>query len=391
MTLQKWKAQMGRGGAHIPEPVAASAAPGADDETPDYLGARRHANSGDDYTSAFEGELGRTAKEAGIGLLKSPIDLVKGAVNTVLHPLDTLMGLGKAVAHPVDTAMNLARNPREAGSQLGQLLLAPKVPGAAEAAITEGPGIAGRGLSAVGRGAEAVGNSGVLRKAQKLAPLELITGHPLAAAVSAAAPEVLTGGGRLAQRGGAALEGLTEAARARKGAVADPFAEAAALERQSTEVPGSSYKETPGPMAGPLEDTPFTHEAFVENLRKSAGAPKDVPNGGLTESDAFKGLQTAVRKSNLSPAQSAVESFLENDPQAAVGGEGRTAGGAPSQLLNDVFGETTGDLNGVRNGTVEPHISPSALDELSQMSGRALSPDAAQALLNKYRNVRVGG
>lgn len=202
MTLQEWKASLGGHGG-----TAASAPAGAADDgtTPTPYGPMRTATSGDDFTSAAEGELWRTAKEAGIGLARSPIDLVKNLFNTVAHPIDTAAGIAHTVAHPVERAEALMKSPRDAGSALGQLLLSPKVPGAVEGA----PGVVGRGVSAVGRGAEALGTSKAIRGMSKLGAVgEVLHGNPGMGIASAVIPPALEYGGQALQKGGAALEGL---------------------------------------------------------------------------------------------------------------------------------------------------------------------------------------
>jgi hypothetical protein len=52
------------------------------------------------------------------------------------------------------------------------------------------------------------------------------------------------------------------------------------------------------------------------------------------------------------------------------------------------FEEGSGGLSDVAAGKIQPYTSPSALAKLSEMSGRALSPEEAQALLTKYQNVK---
>jgi len=344
--------------------------------------------------------------------------------HAVMHPLDTLWN---AVATPVDEARRAVKsgidtvtgngeNGRaisaaemfkhlggavplvgkplmDAGDKLGNGDLAG---GAGElAGIASGallpkvPGALADSMEAVGRGAEALGKSKTLARAQALAPIEAVTGHPIAAAASLAAPPLLRGGGRLAQRGGAALNGLLEATG--KAPEAEVAAAAGDPAVRSTEVPynwgwhkmaGEEVPVEPNaftgsskvPAASRNSDVPFTHEGFVNDMKQSV-AP---PNGGLTETPAFKGLQDAVRRSNLSP----IQKFLEDDPQAALGGEGRMTG---------QFEEGSGGLSDVAAGNITRHPVPalSPLDELSQMSGRALTPEQAQALLDRFQGFGV--
>jgi hypothetical protein len=169
-----------------------------------------HPSSTETPTEAFMGEVGRTAGEAGIGLLKSPLDLIKNTLGMVRHPIDTIENTANAVAHPVDTFNALGDNPREAGSLLGQMLIAPKVPGMMKTAALEGPGVVGRTMGTVGRGLEA-GGSAVLDAKGPLGMTAAGTaafGHPGYAALEFGVPFAAKYGGRGIQRLGASLEGL---------------------------------------------------------------------------------------------------------------------------------------------------------------------------------------
>lgn len=160
-----------------------------------------HPGLGDTPESARNEELMRTAKEAGIGLLRSPYDLVKGMFNTVAHPIDAVSGMAHTVAHPLDTIKAIGDDPRAGGSMLGQLLLAPKVPAITDAA----PGVIGRGISAVGRGAEAVGGSVPARTAGALAGLGSALHGNLTGMAEALIPPALEYGGKGLQATGDAI------------------------------------------------------------------------------------------------------------------------------------------------------------------------------------------
>lgn len=159
---------------------------------------------------AAVGEGFRTAGEAAKGFLESPLDMAKGAYNTVRHPLDTMLGIARTVAHPIDAVKALGDDPRAAGSLLGQMLLAPKIPGAADTALSEGPGVVGRGIGAVGRASEAAGDAVLDRPTMGgMAALgTAVSGHPLAAAAEIGVPLAAKYGGRGLQKLGASLEGL---------------------------------------------------------------------------------------------------------------------------------------------------------------------------------------
>lgn len=163
-----------------------------------------HPGLGDTPESARNAELMRTAQEAGIGLLKSPYDLVKGMFNTVAHPVDTVTGMAHSIAHPLDTIKAIGDDPRAGGSMLGQLLLAPKVPAIVDAA----PGVVGRGMAAVGRGMETVGGSAPARTAGLLgAGIQAMHGSPMGM-LEAAIPPAIEYGGKGLQAVGNKVAGL---------------------------------------------------------------------------------------------------------------------------------------------------------------------------------------
>lgn len=237
---------------------------------------------------------------------------------------------------------------------------------ASGALLPKVPGAVADSLEGMGRGAEALGKSKPLARAQALAPLEAMTGHPLAAAASIAAPPFLQGGGRVMQKGGAALNGLIDAV---KGPAAE--AEAAPYVSKSTEVP---YNWGWHKMAGDAaegakapEPNAFTHEGFVNDLKASAGEPAAAVPQDL--SGALAELSNSVRRSNLSP----VARFLEDDPQAALGGEGRMTG---------QFEEGDGGLSDVAAGNITPNINPEVLNRLDSRITGVLSPEAEAAAVD---------
>jgi len=166
------------------------AAPQADAGVPMH-----HPGASETPGDAFTSELERTAGEAGAGLLHSPIDMVKGAVHTVVHPLDTLLGLAHTVAHPLDAVKALGDDPRAGGSLLGQMLLAQALPDAAGAVRDN----AGPAITTVGKGLER-GGSAVLDQGR--IPLGMTAagtaaaGHPIAAAAEVGIPLAAKYGGR---------------------------------------------------------------------------------------------------------------------------------------------------------------------------------------------------
>lgn len=375
-----------------------------------------------------------------------------GAAKT--SPLNP-MNLGHAIAHPLDTLWNTVATPvdearqainkgvetvtgsgangrmisaaemlkhlggavpfigkpmADAGDKIGNGDLAGgagELAGVASGALLpKVPGAVAKSMGSVGRGAEALGKSKVLSRARDLAPLEAMTGHIGPAIASVAAPTILQGGGRLLQKGSGALDGLIDAVK--PAAAAEPYVS------QSTEVPynwgwhklagedpnlnggagdpmtaGSSRQRAPS-----AESNAFTHEGFVNDLKKSAGVPetgtsqffdvpgetgfkpREMPTTPQDLSGSLAELSNSVRRSKLKP----IDKFYEDNPGAATGGEGRMTG---------QFDEGSGGLADVASGAIQPRPSLSPLDELSQMTGRALTPEAMQALMSKYQGFGV--
>lgn len=172
------------------------------------------------FGSAGRRELGRTATEAGIGLVRSPIDAVKGLFNLARHPIDSVSNTVNAIAHPIDTVKALGDDPRAAGSMIGQLLLGKVIPENL-GTITNATG---RGVSAVGRAAESVGDAiggskfsvGGMTIPGLGAAEALFRGDPKGLAV-AASPYALKYGGKGMQAIGGALERAPEAMRSLTG------------------------------------------------------------------------------------------------------------------------------------------------------------------------------
>lgn len=384
------------------------------------LGERYHPNSADTPTSAFLGELARTGKEAAIGLARSPWDAVKGLVGLPQQAIKGLVqDLPQLVADPSlltelpgavrDGVMDLAQHPREAGSLLGQTLLAPKIPGAANAVLREGPSVVGRGMGAVGRGMEAVGTSKLAKRGGTYGALtELATGHPAAAAVTAVIPPALEYGGKGFQKLGGSLEGLDLSFKGRTPVPEATVPESRRLNpaRFSTEVPnyGKQLDAIDGP--GSWERSP-SDNPLVPGRRNGAVSVQGLEDAA--KDSAWAGDKSAApldsRISSLSP----IEEFYKNDPQArGVGGnsaEGRMTGqfregnggladAAAGRLARyDAPAGTKpaftheGFLKDLQ-GSVDAGAGaaqPSPLDELSRLSGRALAPEEIQRLLDRFK------
>lgn len=364
--------------------------------------------------------LGGAAKTSPL----NPMNLAHAA----MHPLDTLWN---TVATPVDEARQAIKSGAETvtgsgGSRLASgadslLHMLGAVPfvgkplvdagekifngdwagGAGEAAglasgalLPKVPGAVADSMEGIGRGAEALGKSKPLARAQALAPLEAMTGHPLAAAASIAAPPLLRGGGRLMQKGGGALNGLIDAVKG----PATVEAEAAPYVSKSTEVPynwgwhkmaGDAPKVEPNAFTGGQE-APGPSQFF--NVAGEDGfTPHEMPKAPQDLSGALAELSNSVRRSNLKP----IDKFYEDNPQAVNGGEGRMTG---------QFEEGSGGLSDVAAGRtsryptagekatmdgLDSRISGlSPLDELATLSGRKLSLARSQELLDKFKGGR---
>lgn len=336
-------------------------APETDTSVPMY-----HPRSADTPTTAAIGELARTGKEAAIGLARSPWDLVKNTLGMVAHPINTIENTAHAIAHPIDTAKALGDDPRAAGSLLGQLLIAPKMPGMAETAATEGPSVVGRGLGTVGRGMEAASNAVLDSKGG--IPLGMtaagtaFSGHPIAAAAEIGLPLAAKYGGKGLQAAGRSLEGLKRAAAPSLEAAVKPDVnwsgvelspEAAARNIEATnlrDVSGYSH-DVAGKLAGipgagktRVTNIPMGEHAITDEMIQNAGGtvtpmpvrepaprfetdsgfaapdepidPRDQP---LEASPSLRGLKNAVE--NDDPVASArdalVRKYLSDSPNSA--------------------------------------------------------------------------
>lgn len=348
------------------------------------------------------------------GLVRSPVDLVKGflgipgqVVKGLTQDVPALLNdpslLMEAPGAIKEGAQYANTHPEEMGSFLGQSLLAPKVPGAANAALAKGPGIVGRGMGAVGRGMETVGTSKALKSANKYGVMgTAMSGHPGIAALELAAPPALEYGGRAMQRGGAALEGLDLAYKGKT-----PFAREAGPEPVD---PAAVMREKVAGARGDVEAGFSRPVAGKLNGLKSTATDVSHPSAEVVspgelfpyQRDSIRGLREAAQPpmenawANDASAQRPIDKFYESDPAARVGGEGRMTG---------QFDEGAGGLTDISAGNFTRNPSPAEaatlagldsrisglapegpLDELSRLSGRQASPTRMQELLD-----RLGG
>ena len=235
-------------------------------------------SSSDTPGQAFGHEIGRTVGEASLGLLRSPLDALKGLFHL---PGQALSGLKTLAQDPsllgeIPEALQAVGNatpfsaetdPKEMGSLLGQVMLGAKggpTAALAKPLIRPAIGLTGKALTGTGKAMTAVGET--TRGAGSIgAAFGLGTGNVPGAVAAMTVPPMLRGAGRIMQKGGAKLEQVganRPSIAAMKGAWQKTGARDTSYKygppRQSTEVPGSSYPRTepPGttPEGGPVSD-----------------------------------------------------------------------------------------------------------------------------------------
>ncbi len=282
-------------------------------------------------TEATMSEIGRTAKEAGIGLARSPLDALKGLMGLPRTVVEGLLGqnglpalvkdpslLLEAPAAAKQAVTDLGNNPREAGSLLGQTLLGAKAPkivsGATKVAGKVPAGMVATG-EAMARGGQTMKDFGGMSVGGVKIPMstlglgEAVMRMDPAGLAVAASPYALEYGGKGLAAGGRALEAL-KASRAPKTAApagAPPNAGLLNPGRFSTEVPykadlltdlGTAPRES-GPslsekLAGEMNtyERPGIPDEFMDRAadmgRDSLAALRSggytVPDRGITSS-----------------------------------------------------------------------------------------------------------
>lgn len=202
--------------------------------------------------------VGRTAQ----GLAMSPVNALKNlpsAPAQVVEGLAGQTGLPALLSDPsllkeIPGALKglydyIGQHPEAGGDLLGQIAMGKMAPRAIEAvpgAVEGGLNAAGRGISATGRGLGKVGEAAINNKVggfgiPGLGALEAVFGsHPVAGVVTAAAPYAAKYGGKLLEKGGAALEGLKLTAKDNAWA-----GDASARPVTSTEVPYAAEPSAP--------------------------------------------------------------------------------------------------------------------------------------------------
>ena len=203
---------------------------------------------------AFGHEIGRTVGEASLGLLRSPMDALKGLFHL---PGQAVSGLKTLAQDPSllgeipealqavgnTTPFSAETDPKEMGSLLGQVLLGAK--GGQTAALAKpyvrpAVGLAGKALTGTGKAMTAVGET--TRGAGSIgAAFGLGTGNVPGAVAAMTVPPMLRGAGRLMQKGGATLEQV--GSRTPATPVVDPYLPSRSGIPRSTEVPGSSWPD----------------------------------------------------------------------------------------------------------------------------------------------------
>ncbi len=287
---------------------------------------RAHAQLDDTpgmFGSAGRRELLRTGKEAGIGLLKSPIDAVKGLFGMVAHPIDSATNLASAVTHPLDTIEALGDDPRAAGSMLGQVLMGKLVPGnlgtigevAGDASKIAARGVAGlgRGAGAVGRGLETVAASAPAKHLATWGGVEAAMRMDPKGLMVAAAPAALKYGGKGLQAAGRVMERAPSAMDSLMGS--GSALEEAAAARQAGFRSGMTPAEPMTPWS------PF--EAGAESAAEDATAAVTKPHVRLGPGGAHEPLPygpgESARPGYRSQAGRSIPTTAELDAEYPVG------------------------------------------------------------------------
>jgi len=228
-------------------------------------------------TAVVKGGVGALAggAKAVLGGLASIPEGVKAEWDIAHNLPDTirsLPGLGTDLAKEAgsaasDTLKSWAMNPEQGGEAVAEALGGVAAPDALAGALKYGPQLAGKAMSATGRGMSALGEARAVKAASKLAAPTAIFGHPIAAAAEIAAPPALRGLGGAMQRGGAALEGL------------DIPASLKALGQ--TDV-GAALNRTLSPVEEPLT----AEEQAAANVRASVEAARNMEAKGMSRAQA---------------------------------------------------------------------------------------------------------
>ena len=354
------------------------------------------ATEADTPFTAGAQELARTAKEAGIGVLRSPLDLI----SSILHPIDTVKGMANTVAHPVDALHHLEDNPRDAGSLLGQLLLG-KAAGAVDlpAAAGTAADVVGRGTEAVGRGMTAVGESAPARGA---AALNAVVRPGMSSMAELAIPPALEYGGRLLQKGGKSLQGLKDAVKGETAAAgeATPLTKEAWQAKAADDFPyqrGAADTMSNAPDQNPGELYPYQRDSLAA-LKNVAGDMTPASNAGAAAAEiGHPGAQAVLDRWKAQPSSGVADKMsLEGQfgpeqkawAENKYGGEGvvdLSDASAPAkpvdihQQLLDSLAERTGNRGGNISQDDALHFNDelqaiqqlSPLDKLARMSARS--------------------
>lgn len=208
LSFAEWEAQRKGGGGSAPGVSAPDDGSLLPAESTRYQPGGADASEGFGWKAAGK-ELARTAGETAIGLARSPVDILKGLfglpgqvvegakqIGNLAADPSLLLESGRAAKMGIDY---IGDHPREGGSLIGQMLLAPKVPEAAKFVAEKAPAVVGKTVSAVGRGAEAVGGSAPARGLGALGALEEAIHGRLGGTLLAAVPPALEYGGRALQ------------------------------------------------------------------------------------------------------------------------------------------------------------------------------------------------
>lgn len=273
-------------------------------------------------------------------LKAAPGAVVKG----LTQDLPTLVQDPSLLKEAPSAMWEFLQHPQDVGGMLAQTAAAEAAPGLANAALRSGPSMLGRGMGAVGRGAEAAGTLSAKVMNRGVVPIIIAaTRPPWLTAAELAAPPVLKAGGRALQRGGAALEGLDLSFKGRT-----PDVPLESPPASDTDV----VRETVNTARGYKADGASTAQAS-QRAGWPLGQSMEVPYraGGGADVSGARGADQAAANA----AVRALAKVTEGDAAWS-----QDASAQPEEQPSDIIDALDSRISG---------LSP--LDRLSRLSGRA--------------------
>lgn len=313
-SFAEWEAQ--RKGGSAPGVTAPEGDGSFLPETTRYQPGGADASEGFGWKAAGK-ELARTAGETAVGLARSPIDMLKGLLGLPGQVVEGAKQIGNLAADPSLLLESgraakmgidyIGEHPREGGSLIGQMLLAPKVPEAAKFVAEKGPPAIGNTMSAVGRGSEALGKSKPVKRLGLIGSLgEVLHGDIKGGMISASVPPLLEYGGRAMQSAGNkianvdVMQGLSRAVN--RVTPGEQFTEPTAADGMRTDVESARNNASKGMSRAQANQRAGygVKSAEVPYDRTDIMSPSKAE---LTKSGPLQGLEQAVSPgSSVDPA-----------------------------------------------------------------------------------------